>query len=349
MGDILGLSKSVEKLVEPVNKLIDAITGACGKCYEPSYVRRMARAHADEMKIIAEATRKNADLEVLYQGGIVRVGSSTPVDLAGRAINRWGYVELQKQRNIEKVIDKAYDNLKNTEAVIDKPVDKMWMSHFMEHIGHVEESTIQQIWANILSSEVKEPGSYSIRTMDTLSRLTKDEAELFGKIAPWIQIIDQEAYVIGGHFKMQYDIPILEITKLSDSGLLMSERLLCEVSSPQNVRAPFFHNKKYFCFVYKYDEGRGKIAYEAYKLTRAGGELYHALNIEPDFNYLTEMLNFIANENHQHVFSIHEIEGRDGDSFQLSETDIFRREIQIRLPKGFTHGTNSCSREEKKM
>lgn len=42
----MGVSDIIAASTEPVNKLLDAVTGAIGKAYEPRHIRKMADAKA---------------------------------------------------------------------------------------------------------------------------------------------------------------------------------------------------------------------------------------------------------------------------------------------------------------
>ena len=59
ISDILGLSK-------PLEKLLDCISSACGKIYEPKHIKRMAEAHAEEIKTLSDSLKDNPNLLIKY-------------------------------------------------------------------------------------------------------------------------------------------------------------------------------------------------------------------------------------------------------------------------------------------
>ena len=66
------MSKAVEiinALVSPANKLIDAVTGAIGKAYQPRHIRKVAEAKAHEINVVGQALRDNADVPIVYDKG----------------------------------------------------------------------------------------------------------------------------------------------------------------------------------------------------------------------------------------------------------------------------------------
>lgn len=62
------VTEFVQALVSPAEKLIDAVTGAIGKAYEPKHTRKMADAKAYELNVIAETVR----IIVMYQLSMIQ-------------------------------------------------------------------------------------------------------------------------------------------------------------------------------------------------------------------------------------------------------------------------------------
>ena len=60
----MGTTEIVQALVSPAEKLIEAVSGAIGKAYEPKHIRKMADAKAYEMKVISDTVRNNSDVPI---------------------------------------------------------------------------------------------------------------------------------------------------------------------------------------------------------------------------------------------------------------------------------------------
>lgn len=323
-----------ETLVSPVNKLIDAVAGACGTLYEPTQIKRLAQARAEEINIMSAAIRGNSDLNVSYKEGGVNI------ELTERALRRLGHQEILKQQNIDNVVGMACENLEGSDKVANTPVDKTWMFRFMDYAGYVSEEKIQQVWANVLSSEVQKPGSYSLRTLDILSRLSKDEAELFENLSKSVQITHEYAFIVADKIDKQDNISILEVTKLSDAGLMMNEQLMCTFSIPSKSHNMLFYNNKYISYIYNHNDDAKKIVYHFYKLTKAGRELYQVLNIKPDLGHLNKFLNSIADKHNRILFSVYEIEEKNGDTITHNKKNHFIRTFTINIPSNVFSGKN---------
>ena len=80
--EIVDLPGAVERLVKPIDKLIDTIACGAGKIYEPVHVRRMARAKAEEIRIVSKAIRDNEDIPALYANGVVNIDATSTDDIA---------------------------------------------------------------------------------------------------------------------------------------------------------------------------------------------------------------------------------------------------------------------------
>ena len=89
--------------------------------------------------------------------------------------------ETRKLKNVRSVIGKAKENFTEGEFVSDKPVNKDWSNRFLNIVEDISDETLHQLWGNILAGEVKQPNSYSLRTLELLRNITKEEAELFVK------------------------------------------------------------------------------------------------------------------------------------------------------------------------
>ncbi len=87
----MGTTEIVQALVSPAEKLIEAVSGAIGKAYEPKHIRKIAK----------------------------------------RASSRLAYQEITKQQNIEAVVDNAYEELEHAENVSSESVNSDWMFRFL--------------------------------------------------------------------------------------------------------------------------------------------------------------------------------------------------------------------------
>lgn len=186
------LDVDLKGLTKPFGKLIEVVSKGIGTVYRPHAIRSEADAEAYKIRAIAAA---KADAKLIEANGKVQVAhalaapptvtpalaapseESLALGTAARAKARVLTKEVEAQLNIEAIVDQAAANLAGD--VSDAPVDDGWRRKFFMEAENVCDHDLQVLWGKILAGEVASPGRYSLRTLDTLRQLTKQEAELF--------------------------------------------------------------------------------------------------------------------------------------------------------------------------
>ena len=166
------------KLTEPLTKLIETVGNGIGVLYEPTRIRRKARADADAIKILAAG-------RIQAQG------------LEARAQTRLHHIELRRQKNIEAIVQQAAYQM--PKEVSSKPVDEDWVADFFGACQDVGNDNLQSLWARLLAGEVTSPGSFSRRTLHAVKMMTKEDANLFTKLAGFVwRAPEQPLYLVNG-------------------------------------------------------------------------------------------------------------------------------------------------------
>jgi hypothetical protein len=177
MGDTNISLLDLKALSEPASKLIEAVSSAVGVLYEPTRVRRKAKADADAAIILAQ--------------GEERLGTAL------RAAERVSSREIRRQRNIESVVEGALRYL--PESVGEEEVEGDWVVQFFDYCQDVGDEEMQSLWAKILAGEVAAPKSYSPRTLHTVKLLRKDDAQAFARFCGYVwEVGDLVGYVWAG-------------------------------------------------------------------------------------------------------------------------------------------------------
>jgi len=181
--DLLGLSKPIEKLIDVLARGVGAVT-------KPMLIRNEAEAKAYEIQCISKAVQGAPVEKLQYKNGVIIIedkkGKSQIADLPNekRAELRILHEESRKQKNIESVAAGAAELLSDCHALNnDREVEQDWINEYFDKVKLVSSSEMQLIWSKILAGEVQNPGTYSIRTMNVLKEMSKDEANLFSRFA----------------------------------------------------------------------------------------------------------------------------------------------------------------------
>lgn len=209
--------KDVAGLSQPITKLIDTFRAGCGnisdgvsrlvnaymlakKDADNEAYRIQAVSHA-ETQALTERAQAIADLTITTSHvehidiitGPVQAKLTAPsaeVDsLLTRANNRLAYQNALHQLNIDAVVANAAATLAEEKQVSSDPVEQDWINRFFKLSEDVSSEEMQALWGRILAEEVKKPSSFSLRTLQVLSNMTKAEALDFQRLCAynWVE------------------------------------------------------------------------------------------------------------------------------------------------------------------
>jgi hypothetical protein len=270
------------KLSEPATKLIECVSGALGVLYEPTAVRRLAKAEADALLIKAQG-----ELEVQ--------------ELAARASQRVTNRELRRQENIENVVRGSIQHL--PETVSDAPVDEDWITDFFGFCQDVGNETMQSLWSRILSGEVARPNSYGLRTLTAVKMLAQPDAELFTAIAGRMCLVFGTPTLVYTVETMRYlasrGIHESALLHLDAVGLLLTRTGYALSFSSGDPVDIMFAGRTYRLTPGEqyYREGFKHLSPANVRtLTQVGMELFPLCEAEADEEYLQVLLDSIAEE-----------------------------------------------------
>ena len=224
MGNGGGSLINIGDLVEPAKVLIEKISSAIGWYAAPYQVKRMAKAEVE-----AEKIRLLAQIEIS--------------ETQKRGLDRLIQVEGVKQDNIEKITAKTIVDLKENARPAEMEND--WIANFFDKCSGVSDEEMQTLWARILANEANKPGTYSKRTVNSLSSMDKNEAYLFttlcrfgwsiGNITPLIYDLDNDIYA-------KHDLNFVGLNHLDSIGLISFNNLAGYVqqSLPKKFKSFYF-------------------------------------------------------------------------------------------------------------
>jgi hypothetical protein len=166
MGDLINLGD----LSKPATVLVEKVCNAVGIIYEPTRIRRNAKAEADAQQILA-------------------VGQIEVDALQRRALERLVHQEARKQANIEGITAQAANSLPPTAKV--EELNEDWVAYFFKQCDTVSDSEMQSLWSRLLAGEATSPGTYSRRTVDLVSTFDKADAALFTALGQFVWMIGE--------------------------------------------------------------------------------------------------------------------------------------------------------------
>lgn len=295
--DLTGLGKAVEKL-------IDVVSSGVGKATKSYFIRKEADAEAYRIKRLTDAANYANENSVQFElrGNEITLlpASGTEIQeqksLLERLNDRKDYKEAIEQINTEQVTSYAFEELKQTvtseDDISNEQVDSDWISRFFDTVEQISTDDMQKLWGKVLAGEIKQPGSFSLRTMDKLKNISRDEAELFINVAQFAIKHNNNSFIMS---KTEFDhITYGQIMKLDEIGLISIQVAKFNTSILSEVRTLFIYGNQLVIVEYQNDKSHKQNSLQVYPLTNAGHELLSLVNITPNEEYLENFARIIA-------------------------------------------------------
>ncbi len=317
LDDILGLGK-----ILPIDKLIDIVSKSVGKISKPYFdrkdvntrayeIEKLAEARAKEMKIISKAVKENFQQTggIEYKEEKLAISSpkssETPIviepPISERTRERMDYQEYKKQDNIESVTSYAADELKNEPPINDEPVDEDWTTRFFRIVEDISNEEMQALWGKILAGEIKQPRTYSLRTLELIRNLSKNEADTFMKVAQFAIKSGNTNYLFKGKkekiLEEKYNIHYGDIALLTEIGLIQPGTFVSfqVAQKPQDSQVVFTAGGIIIIANIKANTPTIQMPVDVF--SNSGNELLKLVQANPPFEYLASIAKSIKSEN----------------------------------------------------
>lgn len=221
--------------------------------YEPTQIRRKAKAEADAL-VIMETAR------------------FSQTEIALRAEERRLNVQERRQKNVEAITAEAARLL--PPVVSEAPVEPDWAARFFAECEDIGNAQMQSVWAKLLAGEVARPNSFSVRTLGIVKNLTTRDAETFNLLCKhsFRNALSGDVYPLVGipnsKFWDDLGLDFEPFNRLSEAGLISRHAL--GIRFPNVTEAYFLGDKRSFLVRL---EKPGDIKLGDINLTAAGLEL----------------------------------------------------------------------------
>ena len=226
------------------------------------------------------------------------------------------YVEYYQASNfleVAKKADKYYSEIHHDNNNANYDFD--WFVRFYEAVGNISDEVMQDLWAKLLAGEVAEPSSFSLKTIDVLRNLSKQDAELFSLIC------SHSVMTRGQNFLPHYDtylekhnIYYTDIMKLNEQGLIFNDGTIgFSMSIGQNPNVLFWNNDLVMT-IESSDDKDIEIHIKTYPFTKAGQELAVLVSKSVSEENFIELAKEIANKNQECILGVYKIVSLDEKS-----------------------------------
>ncbi|MBQ8787988.1 MAG: DUF2806 domain-containing protein [Oscillospiraceae bacterium] len=283
-----------EKAIQEGSKALTKFQEIVHDLFKGHFMRKQTDANFYKYEKQANFIRDNQDLNIMFKGDEIYMLGKPPEALAIRANERMLMEAIRQENNVEDVLDLTKNEFKSEENVSDEPVDEDWLCRFFGIAKDVNSYEMKFIWAKILAGEIKQPGSFSMRTLETLKNISQKEAETFQKILPFvIMASDDNMFVLPSKEWNEGNYSYSDVMLLDECGLISSTPFIHHRLDLENNETRMLFNKKKTLIIKSASEKEEKISIEIYTLTKTGTELYNILSFEPDDQYLENLAKYI--------------------------------------------------------
>jgi len=175
--------------MEWASKLIEVISKGVGSLSAQFVANQITKAKKYEIKEIAQAIAEanNLPVKASYDDGNINIlpkdDSINPsLHPEFRAAEFMIRRESQRLASVEKASLYAAEELKKFSKeggkISKEKINDSWVAKYFDEVGNLREEKALKYWGKLLAGEIKQPGSYSTRTLNLLGNTTKEEAEL---------------------------------------------------------------------------------------------------------------------------------------------------------------------------
>ena len=256
-----------------LDKLVETFANATGLTALGKIMNAKGEAKAEAL-LSKKRAETDAEVEILKIQGQEKVAQYV---LARNS---------QKVENVGGILSKAEQQFSPDEQVSNEPVDKDWMTRFLNIAEEVSDNEMQELWARVLAGEVKQPKSYSLRTLEVLKNISKEEADIIVKTAVYVYELN---YICIEDFALNLNDKIL----LDDLGIVCGEDLIHTVSLNEKKRNfPVNHNIVFNV----YADANIKFDIQCIKMTKAGSEIMRLVQDIDYQKFLQSLASKIKNQ-----------------------------------------------------
>lgn len=277
-----------------------------GKIMMPKSIRGIWDKQVAQIGMSSEEGAIVNDLSDLFAGDQLPIEEIQPLYI--RTCSRMIYQEMRKEKNIEEVISIAKNVLEKEpiNTISQDNVEEDWIMRFFNSIQDISDKKMQDLWGKILAGEIRNPNSFSFRSLDAVTKMSKSEAQLFMEMSKYIINFHGHLAVLNdSDLNNRYSVTYGKILALDECGIIDSNALMTlKIKINDNMVDVIVDTTQ--LLIAKVEEEK-EIEIKLFKLTRIGQDLYRIVGGQVDENYFNEVARHLARENKEISFSMHKI------------------------------------------
>jgi hypothetical protein len=266
-----------------------------GGVLQPHQMRREANAEADAKRLLAQAAKDCQDI----QHGRKCLSEGNKLTALESGYGAYENVhQLRAANNIREAVNLDRAVMGAEQVILEsdhiqysgEPVKESWLVAWRDAAKNVSDQALQSLWSRLLAGEFENPGRFSLRTLEFVKALSKDEAHKVHELARWF--VDGKVIITPSVIK-SFSL-VLELEELGIvSGVSGSLRGKYRLAEPKiegkYSRAIRRQNKALLCL----SDEQTMFALKVYSVTKIGQELLSMVQADIDQSYLLEIAEAI--------------------------------------------------------
>jgi hypothetical protein len=265
----------------------------------------LAEAHVQRKKMLLQA-KTEMDIEKIKQG-LIEVNDNGEI----QSVENTDIIKLMLDDEKKQIIKKKINLLGTTKKVFalieensedeniqSNNIDIDWFDRWREYAEKANADEVQYLWARILNQEIRNSGSISLRTLDFIRYISRDEALSIEKICSIAfkgsiiyHVSNKNAEWIDGNITLldQININSMNLMELQYLGIIESVDTMgaiYELRSQSNDIYLYRVKINEHIITIKNNDKTAKIVYSGFPLTKLGRELRNILLPKTDMNYI---------------------------------------------------------------
>lgn len=280
-----------------------------GSLFKPWQMRREGKVSIElkreELLMIAQAER---DAELIRRGerlpSFVRNAGHSQGDSAeevnfGQLVSATVVADaVRKEANVARALLHAEEALgADTQEPPSESVDDDWLFRWRDSASHVSSEELQNLWGRVLAGEVKSPGSFSLRTLDFLKSISRQEAEAISVLSRFI--IGNAIYRVPEQELKEFDLKFEFFLSMQQLGLISGvEAVGMQTTWKSNDKERFSQilTSHGMVLVVSGDDPSRTISMPTYQVTPIGAQVMQLGKSESNVSYLRKVGLHLKNQ-----------------------------------------------------
>ena len=273
----------------------------------PWQIRRVEKARREARLASAQMERDIKDIRsgrkfLTADGQIVKTtnlgighpseNDRKPVAIASAAQSNLFLREMRGDVNVGKALSAAETELEtDAQEPPDRRVEEDWLFRWRNSASQVSAAELQSLWGRVLAGEIKSPGTFSLRTLEFLGNLSREEASQIAKLAPFV--IDNDFVFKGNNSLLEAEgITVGFLLSLQDLGIVdpskRQRRIGWNPATPnKQFRVYFFAYNR--VLIITHDNPKSEFFLEVHRLTLLGKEVMKLGVFTPHEGYVRQI------------------------------------------------------------